>query len=61
MDGNRTVLTPEEVAGQLGVCRKTVYEQLRAGKIPHVKIGDRYIIGRESFFRWLNQSKVGCA
>ena len=61
MDSEKKVLTPDEVSKILGVNRKSVYNELHACHIPHVKIGDRYIIGKESFFKWLEgtQPKAG--
>ncbi len=50
---DKKVLTPEEVARQLGISRNLVYDELRAGKIPHVKVGDRYLIPCSAFEKWL--------
>lgn len=36
---NRLLLTPEEVAERLALGRSTIYELMRAGRIPSVKIG----------------------
>jgi len=44
--GEKRVLTPEEVAEELNVSRNLVYRQLRAGVIPHLKLGDKYLISR---------------
>jgi excisionase family DNA binding protein len=37
-------LTPKQVAEQLQVTRNKVYDLLRDGLIPHVKVGDLYRI-----------------
>jgi excisionase family DNA binding protein len=60
MENERKTLTPFEVAEILGVNPKSIYKELKAGHIPHVKVGDRYIISRESFFKWFegNQAKA---
>jgi len=58
MDSEKKVLTPADVAQTLGVNRKTVYDELKAGRIPHVKMGDKYIIGRVAFDRWLEGNQV---
>lgn len=45
-----------EVAELLGISTDTVYELLRAGIIPHKRVGRRYIIPKVLFDRWLNQA-----
>ena len=37
------LLTAEELAARLNVPVSHVYAQARAGKWPHVKVGDRYV------------------
>jgi excisionase family DNA binding protein len=62
VDNTKRVLTPEEVAQELGCCRKTIYAELKAGKIPSVKIGDKWLIPVVAFETWLkecNQSRTG--
>jgi excisionase family DNA binding protein len=53
MENIKPVLTPYEAAKILGCNPKSIYKELQAGNIPHVKIGDRYIIGSVSFYKWL--------
>lgn len=48
------VLTPEDVARELSVSRNLIYRQLRAGVIPHLKLGDKYLISRSSLEKLLN-------
>lgn len=62
MDCDKRVLTPDEVAAETGLCRKTVYNELKSGKLCHVRAGDRYLISRRNLEKWLegNQVKV-CA
>jgi len=57
----RKVLTVDEVAKALGICRALAYRQVRAGIIPSVKVGDRYLIPRIAFERMLSecQAKAG--
>ena len=50
----KVVLTPMEVSERLGVSLRLVYRQLRAGVIPHVKCGEKYLISNTAFTRWLN-------
>lgn len=50
---NGSLLTADDVAGVLGVSRDWVYSEVRAGRIPHVKLG-RYVRFRaESIDQWL--------
>lgn len=54
MDNAKKVLTPQEIAEELHVLLRLVYRQLHNGTIPHVKLGDKYLIQREAFERWLS-------
>ena len=49
-------MTPYEVARQTGLSLELIYRELRKGNIPCVRCGDRYLIGREAFRRWLEGS-----
>jgi excisionase family DNA binding protein len=40
---NGRLLTAEEVADLLGVPRSWVYAETRAGRLPHVPLGSRYV------------------
>ncbi len=53
----KRILTPEDIAQELGICRKSVYTMLKKGEIPHVKCGDRYLIPAAAFSKWLECSK----
>ena len=50
----KKVLTPEEVAEELNVSRNLIYRQLRAGVIPHLKLGDLYLISRATIDKLLS-------
>lgn len=54
MDGKKRVLFPEDIAREAGVGLNLVYQLLRTGEIPHVKAGDRYLVSRENFEKWLS-------
>jgi excisionase family DNA binding protein len=55
----KKVLTPEEVAKELNVSRNLIYRQLRAGVIPHLKLGDLYLISRATLEKLLSgESRV---
>jgi excisionase family DNA binding protein len=48
METEKKVLTVEELAGELRICRNLAYRQVREGKIHSIKCGDRYLIPRRS-------------
>jgi len=55
------VLSPREVAGQLGVSLETVRRHLRSGELPAAKHGRRYFILRsavQDFLRPTNTRDV---
>ncbi len=53
------LLDAEAVAKMLGMTRDWVYAEVRAGRIPHVKLG-RYIrFRREAIEDWLCESERG--
>lgn len=54
MENIKNVLSPEDVAAEAGLCRKTVYILLREGKIPSIKAGSKYLISRANFNKWIN-------
>ena len=49
----RQTMTVEEAAKRLGIGRNTAYDAVRAGQIPSVKIGKRYLIPRAALERLL--------
>ena len=52
MKGTKTI-TPREISQETGICVPIVYRELRNGNIPNVKCGDRYVISRDAYRRWL--------
>lgn len=50
----KRVLTPEMVAQELNVSRNLIYRQLRTGVIPHLKLGDKYLISRATLEKLLS-------
>ena len=44
MEGEKKVLTVEELAKELRISRNLAYRQVREGKIYAIKFGDRYLI-----------------
>lgn len=46
-NGSAALLTADDVAAKLGVTKRWVYAETRAGRIPHVRLGPRYVRYRE--------------
>lgn len=60
-DSDNTVhlaLTAEDVASMTGLCRVTIYKLCRSKRIPHNKIGHRYVFNRISIQKWLEENEV---
>lgn len=53
------MITVREIAGYLRISLPSVYKLVNTGNIPHVKVGSRYIIPRESFLFWLENNTHG--
>ena len=51
------VMTVEEVQKGLGLSRNGVYEAIRRGEIPSVRIGRRIIIPRAAYLKMLEPKK----
>lgn len=47
------ILTPKDVQGFLGWKKDQVYNLFRSKKFPSERIGDKYIIPKPRFLRWL--------
>ena len=52
IDDSQTV-KPDELARILDVGRNTIYEGLRSGKIPAIRLGKRFVIPRAAITEWL--------
>jgi excisionase family DNA binding protein len=57
MDNNKNILSASDIAKELNVGINFVYRYLKAGTIPHVKIGDRYFISRVAFEKFISGEK----
>jgi excisionase family DNA binding protein len=51
---NRSVLSVEEVRSQLGLSRSLMYDAVRSGQIPAIRIGRRILIPRTALEQLLN-------
>jgi len=56
MQTENTVMTPSDVAKETHSSLRFIYKQMKAGAIPQVKLGDKYLIGREAFLKWVNSN-----
>ena len=45
----------EEAAQRIGVGRNTIYALAKAGKIPTIRIGRRYVINAELYDSWFRE------
>ena len=54
MNTEKIIMTPQDVAKETSSSLRFIYRQLKKGVIPHVRLGDKYLIGRKSFEAWLN-------
>jgi excisionase family DNA binding protein len=54
MNSENTVMTPQDVATETHSSLRFIYKQLKEGAIPHIRLGDKYLIGRKVFELWLN-------
>jgi excisionase family DNA binding protein len=59
----KLVLTVEETAEYLGLCRNGAYDAVQRGDIPHIRIGRRILVPRAALERMLAEAghvnKVG--
>jgi excisionase family DNA binding protein len=52
-------LRPYQVSPIINRKTSTVLSYLRQGILPHIRIGGKYLIRRESLMRWLAQQEKG--
>lgn len=50
---NPETITPENLAKKLNVGRQAVYEGLRNGTIPSIRLGKRFVIPKSAIEAWL--------
>lgn len=53
---SKDILTPEQAAKLLGVCKDTIYELCDTGKLPCVKLKNRRRIPAWLLMEWLHKS-----
>jgi excisionase family DNA binding protein len=47
-------LKPREAAREAGIGETNFYRMLQRGEVPHLKVGNRFVIPRAAFYRWLD-------
>ena len=52
-----TLLSPKEVREELGMSKSWVYQRLRSGEIPHVKLGHNIKVRREDLEAYLQAQR----
>lgn len=53
VEAERLLLKPAEVAATLGIGRSKVYEMLRTGEIPSLRIGKAIRVSRKALEKWV--------
>jgi excisionase family DNA binding protein len=53
LDNYPEVMTAAQMREELGIGRDLAYEGLKSGQIPHVRIGGKYLINKQSLIRML--------
>lgn len=54
MKSTAEVMSADEVAEILGLCRDAVYDGAARGEIPHRRVGRRLIFSRVAVMEWLH-------
>ncbi|MHB8288325.1 MAG: helix-turn-helix domain-containing protein [Acidimicrobiales bacterium] len=52
-DPSRLAFSVDEVAHFLGIGRSLLYEQIRRGQFPYIRVGKRYLITRQGLASYL--------
>lgn len=58
MTGEKLLLDPKEVFDIIGCGDTKGYELLRAGVIPHIRIGRKYKIPKRLLLEWIERQAV---
>lgn len=59
MSSQPLTLSVREAATHLGVSRNTVYDLIRAGDLPHLRIGNRLRIPTQPLHEWITARTKG--
>jgi excisionase family DNA binding protein len=47
-----------DLAREMGLGESTIHRELRAGRLPGRKVGDRWVIHRDALARWFQQPEA---
>ena len=47
-----------DLAREMGLGESTIHRELRAGRLPGRKVGDRWVVHREALARWFQQTEA---
>lgn len=57
----KLVYTPKDIQKMLSLSKSTVYNMIKAGEIPAVKIGNSYRVSVHQFQDWCNKNNIEIA
>ena len=53
------MLSAPEVAEVLGISRAGAYDLVRSAGFPHMKLGNRILVPKDKFIKWINNNTEG--
>lgn len=53
------MLSAPEVAEVLGISRAGAYDLVRSAGFPHMKLGNRILVPKDKFIKWINGKTEG--
>ena len=56
---NNGMITVREIAEYLGISLPSAYNLVRLKFFPYLKVGNRYVVPRDTFLLWVDQSLIG--
>lgn len=54
----KQTISAKEAGAILGISAWTLYEWVKAGEIPHIKIGKRVLFRRQTLLEWLDRKEA---
>ena len=55
-NSKRAYYTPEELMEVLPLGRTVIYRELKAGRIPSIRLGKRFVIPKAAIQKWLESA-----
>lgn len=56
---DQPVLTVKEAAGILRISASKAYQMIRENQLPHIKMGQRYVVPRKQLMDWVELTVQG--